>query len=156
MPPLFSWWSPPPASRQGKALGTSQLPPSSLPALGGGVSDVLIIHIFAERTLRRGRRRRISHVHSRTHRHTRSLGPGAPSAPGARGIAGDRGPHPAPPSSERGKGGQRVPPALLRSPLPPGPQNHPWPPDPACFSIIHLSSQLRGGGGRGWRKQLQI
>lgn len=59
-----------PAGR-GKPSG----PPSSLPARGGGVSDVLIIHIFAERALRGGRRRRhISHVHSRTHMYTRSPG----------------------------------------------------------------------------------
>lgn len=36
---------------------------------------MLIIHIFAERALRGGRRRRhISHVHSRTHMYTRSPG----------------------------------------------------------------------------------
>lgn len=49
--------------------------PWDLPARGGGVSDVLIIHIFAERTRRRGRRCHISHVHSRTHMYTRSPRP---------------------------------------------------------------------------------
>jgi hypothetical protein len=65
MPPPFFFLVVPrplPAGR-GKPAG----PPSSLPAPGGGVSDVLIIHIFAERTLRSGQRRHISHVYSRTH-----------------------------------------------------------------------------------------
>lgn len=50
---------------------------------------MLIIHIFAERTLRRGRRRRISHVRSRTHMCARSPGPGRRSrgAPRAGGGA---------------------------------------------------------------------
>lgn len=82
MAPSFPGGPRPLPAGRGKPSG----PPSSLPARGGGVSDVLIIHIFVERALRGGRRRRhISHVHSRTHMHTRSPGRRSHCARGAPG-----------------------------------------------------------------------
>lgn len=144
MPPSFPGGPcSPPAGR-----GKPSRPASSLPACSRGVSDVLIIHIFAEHTLRRGRRRHTSHVHSRTHLHTRAPRPGTGTTLCALGHRPPPPPHPQGAlSSNRGGVTKKLPLPLSTVCLVlQAPETHLWLPDPTFSSIIHLFPQLPSPG----------
>lgn len=93
--PLFSWWSPPPASRLGKTLGTSQLPPGSRRRC-----ERCVDYSYFCRAYTPPRPAPPHFTRTLTYTHVHALTP-APRSLCAL-CAGDRSPHQAPPSSDRG------------------------------------------------------